>query len=66
MFFIPCDSWKTFLYKFIIAQRFGATAMLLRSLKQVFWKEFSFYIHHLQNNIAMLLISSVQNKVSTL
>ena len=42
MFFIPCDNWNTFfLYKFIITHRFGWTAMLLCSLKQVFWKKFN-------------------------
>ena len=28
--------WHFFLYKYIVTQRFGAIAMLLRSLKQVF------------------------------
>ena len=37
MFFIPCDNWKPF-FKiiFTITQSYCATAMLLRSLKQVF------------------------------
>ena len=38
----------SFLYKLIVTQRFGVTAKLLRSLKQVFWKKSVFYIHHLQ------------------
>ena len=37
-FFILCDNWKQhFLHKFIVTQRLGVTALLLRSLKQVFW-----------------------------
>ena len=31
-----------FLYKFIVTQKFGETAMLLCSLKQVFWKKSAF------------------------
>ena len=46
----------SFLYKLIVTQKFGVTAMLLRSLKQVFWKKSVFYIHYFHNNIAMLLI----------
>ena len=46
----------SFLYKLIITQKFGVTAMLLRSLKQVFWKKSVFYIHYFHNNITMLLI----------
>ena len=55
-----------FLYKFVIAQRFGTTAMLLlRSLKQVFWKKSVFYISYPHSNIAMLLIiPKHQNKTS--
>ena len=45
-----------FLYKLIVTHRFGVTVMLLRSLKQVFWKKSVFYVHYLHNNIAMLLI----------
>ena len=41
-----------FLYKFIITQRFGETAMLLCSLKQVFWKKPAFYIRFLLNNFS--------------
>ena len=54
-----------FLYKFIVTQRFGETAMLLCSSKQVFWKKSAFYIRYLRNNITMLLIPKVHNKVST-
>ena len=42
--------------------RYGETAMLLFSLKQVFWKKSAFYIRVLHYNITMLLID---NKVST-
>ena len=45
-----------FLYKFIVTQRFGTTAMLLSSLKQVFWKKSALYISYLHNNITMLLL----------
>ena len=55
-----------FLYKFIVTQSFCATTMLLRSLKQVFWKKSACYLRYLHNNITMLLISKVQNKASTL
>ena len=66
MFFIPNDNFKTlFLYKFLVTLRFGATALLLRSEKQVFWEKSAFYIHYLQNNITMLLIPKFQNKAST-
>ena len=40
-------------------------AVLLRFLKQVFWKKFAFYIRYLHNNITMLLIPKVQNEAST-
>ena len=57
MFFIHCENWKTlFLCKLIVTQWFGATVMLLRSSKQVFWKRSVFYIRYLRNNITMLLI----------
>ena len=68
MFFIPCDNWKQyFSYKFNNTQRLGATTMLLRSLKQVFWKKSAFYVRYLGNNITitMMLIAKVQNKTST-
>ena len=54
-----------FLQKFSVTQRFGAIAMLLRSLKQVFWKRSAFYVRYLHNNTSMLLILKVQNKGST-
>ena len=47
-----------FLNKSIVTQRFGTTAMLLRSLLQLFWKKSAFYIRNLHNNITMLLILS--------
>ena len=68
MFFIPCDYWKQyFSHKFNITQRLGATTMLLRSLKQVFWKKSAFYVRYLGSNITitMMLIAKVQNKTST-
>ena len=45
MFFNPCDNWKTIL--FIKVYRYSEvflTAMLLLSLKSVFWKKFIFYV----------------------
>ena len=45
-----------FLYKFIVTQRIGTTVMLLRSLKQMFWKKSAFCICYLHNNITGLLI----------
>ena len=38
-----------FLYKFIITLRYGATDMLVRSLKQVLWKKSAFYIRCFHN-----------------
>ena len=52
-----------FLQKFIVTQTFGATAM--RSLKQVFWKNSTFYVRYPHNNITMLLIPKNENKAST-
>ena len=49
----------------IVTQRLGATAMLLRSFKQVFWKKSVFYVRCLNNNITMMLIAKIQNKAST-
>ena len=54
-----------FLYKFIVTQKFGTSAMLLHSLRHVSWKKSAFYICCLPNNITMLLIRKVQNKAST-
>ena len=34
-----------FLFKFIVTKRFCAMAMLLHSLKQVFWKKSAFHLH---------------------
>ena len=45
----------SFLYKLIVTQKFGS-AMLLRTLKQVYWKKSVFYIYYFHNNISMLLI----------
>ena len=45
IFFILCDNWKTFL--FIIVYRYSEivlTAMLLLSLKAVFWRKSVFYV----------------------
>ena len=59
MVFIPFDNWRHYLlYKFIVTQRFGETAMMLCSLKQVLWKKPVLYIRYLDNNTAMLLIVS--------
>ena len=55
--FVPYNNLKTqLLYKFRVTQRFGTMAMLLRSVKKVFWKKSSFYIRYLHNNITMLVI----------
>ena len=43
-------TWRHFLYKFMVTQRFFVTVKFLRSLKQVFWKKSVFYVHYLQNN----------------
>ena len=53
-----------FLHIFIVTKRLGATTMLLRSFKQVFWKKSVFYIHYLHNNITMMLIVKLQDKAS--
>ena len=52
------------LHNFIVTLRFGVTAMLLRSLKQVLWKKSAFYVRYLHNKIRMLLIPKDQNKAS--
>ena len=46
---------RHYFYKCIVTQRFGTTTMLLRSLKQVFWRKSTLYIGYLLNNITMLL-----------
>ena len=61
MFFIPCDNFFIQIYRY---PRFGATAILLRSLKQVFWKKSVYCIRYLHNSITMLLISNAQNTAS--
>ena len=53
------------LHKFIATQRFGATAMFLTSLKQVFRKKSAFYVYYLCNNIPMPLMLKIKNKPST-
>ena len=56
-------NWKQyFLHKFVFTQRLDTTPMLLRSLKQVFWKKSAFYVHYLHDNITM--IPKIQNKDS--
>ena len=63
---IPRDNCKQyFLHKFSVTQRLCATAMLLRSFKQVFWKKSTFCVRYLHNNNTMMLIVKVQNKAST-
>ena len=58
-----------FLYKLIFTQKFSVKAMLLRSLKQIFWKKSTFHIHYFHNNIIMLSIPQcsyflrVRNKI---
>ena len=54
-----------FLHKIFVTNRFGETAMLLCSLKQVLRKKSAFYIRYLHSNITMLLIPKVYNEVST-
>ena len=49
-----------FLYKVIVTKRFCTVAMLLRSLRWVFWKKSLFYTRYLLNNIPILLIPKVQ------
>ena len=53
---------RHFLYKSVVPKRFSATVMLLRSLKQVFWKKSLFCFRYLHNNITMLVIPKVQDK----
>ena len=67
MFFIPFDNWKHyFLHKFIVILCLGATAMLLRFLKQVFSKKSAFYFRCLHNNITMNLIPKEKFKTKLL
>ena len=45
MFFIPCGNWKTlFFIKFCRYFEISSSALLLLSLKQVFWKKIVFYV----------------------
>ena len=44
MFFVPCDSWQTLFFpKVCRYYEIFTTAILLFSLKQLFWKKFVFY-----------------------
>ena len=62
--FIPCDDLKNyFLKKFIFTQSIFAIAMLLSSLKQLFWKKSVFCIRYLYNNTKDVLL--VNNKANT-
>ena len=51
-----------FLRKFSSTQRFGAIAMLLRSLTQVFWSRSAFYVRYLQSNPSMLHFNAANTK----
>ena len=46
---LPVKAGTYILYKFIVIRKFSETAMLLCSLKQVFWKKPWFYIRYLHN-----------------
>ena len=62
--FIPCDDLKNyFLKKFIFTQSIFAIAMLLSSLKQLFWKKSVFCIRYLYNNTKDVLLAN--NKANT-
>ena len=63
-FFFHVITEMHFSYKFIVTRCFCATAMLLRSLKQVLLKS-AFYIRYLHNNITVLQIPKARNKAST-
>ena len=62
-FLFHVTTGRHFLYKFIVTQKFGTTAILLYSLKQVFWKKFTFYIRYLHNIMTMLLIAKSKIKL---
>ena len=64
MFFIPCNNYKTsfFIKIYHSPKDFFATAMLLRSLKQVLWKSV-FYVRYLHTSLKPIL--RVQFKAST-
>ena len=51
-----------FLCKFSSTQRFGAIAMLLRSLTQVFWSRSAFYVRYLQSNTSVLHFNAANTK----
>ena len=51
-----------FLRKFSSTQRFGAIAMLLRSLTQVFWSKSAFYVRYLQSNTSVLHFNAANTK----
>ena len=51
-----------FLRKFSSTQRFGAIAMLLRSLTQVFWSRSAFYVRYLQSNTSVLHFNAANTK----
>ena len=51
-----------FLHKFSSTQRFGAIAMLLRSLTQVFWSRSAFYVRYLQSNTSVLHFNAANTK----
>ena len=52
-----------FLCKFSSTQRFGAIAMLLRSLTQVFWSRSACYVRYLQSNTSVLHFNAANTKV---
>ena len=51
-----------FLRKVSTTQRFGAIAMLLRSLTQDVWNSFVFYVRYLQSNISMRRFNAANTK----
>ena len=51
-----------FLRKFSTTQRFGAIAILLRSLTQVFWNRSAFYVRYLQSNISIRPFNAANTK----
>ena len=50
------------LHKFSTIQRFGAIAMLLRSLTQVFSNRSAFYVRYLQSKTSMRLFNAANTK----
>ena len=51
-----------FLRKFSSTQRFGAIAMFMRSLTQVFWSRSAFYVRYLQSNTSVLHFNAANTK----